>query len=146
MSSTPSPAGESTSTTNGLWVDTDPNAPPPRRRLRISGELDLATASLLASTLDQQATGCAQLELDLSGLVFCDLIGLATLERAQQRLLRRGCQLSIHRIKGQPRRLLNIDGLPTTLSARPSPSAAKVSLAKPRRTLASLATGLLRKQ
>jgi anti-anti-sigma factor len=146
MSSTPFPAGESTATTDGLQVDIDPHASPPRRRVRVSGELDLATAPLLASTLDQQAAGCDQLELDLSGLVFCDLIGLATLEHAQQELRRRGCQLSLHHIHGQPRRLLDIDGLPTTLSARPSPAAATVIPAKPRRTLANLVTGLLRKQ
>jgi anti-anti-sigma factor len=146
MSSIPFPAGESTSTTDGLRVAVDPNASPPRRRVRVSGELDLATAPLLASTLDLQAAGCARLELDLSGLVFCDVIGLATLEQAQQRLRRRGCQLSVHHIHGQPRRLLDIDGLPTTLSARPSPSAGTVILAKPRRTLANLLTGLLRRQ
>jgi anti-anti-sigma factor len=145
MSSTPFPAGESTSTTDGLRVAIDPNASPPRRRVRVSGELDLATAPLLASTLDQQAAGCAHLELDLSGLVFCDLIGLTTLEQAQQRLRRRGCQLSIHHIHGQPRRLLDIDGLPTTLSARPSPSTTRVIPVRPRRTLANLVTGLLRK-
>jgi hypothetical protein len=58
-------------------------------------------------------------------------------------LRRRGCQLSVHHIHGQPRRLLDIDGLPTTLFTRPSPRPA--ILVKPRQTLANLVTGLLRK-
>jgi anti-anti-sigma factor len=114
---TPPGAAESPSAATGLFVDVDTKVSRPRRRLRLHGELDLATVPLLASTLDQQAVGCTELEVDLSDVTFCDLIGLTALEQAQQRLFARGCSMTVKGIHGQLRRLLDLDGLRSPLSA-----------------------------
>ncbi len=115
MPSTPVSAAELLAPTAGLIVDVD--ASEPHKRLRLHGELDLATSPLLASTLDQHAVGCDALQLDLSGLRFCDLIGLSTLEQAQQRLRHGGCRMTVHGIPGQLRRLLAVDGLNSSLAS-----------------------------
>lgn len=114
MPSTPHRAAGSLSDTAGLMVDVD--ASKPHKRLRLHGELDLATAPLLDSMLDHHAADSETLELDLSDLRFCDLVGLTTLERAQQRLRYRGCRLTVHGVHGQVRRLLTIDGLGSPLA------------------------------
>jgi anti-sigma B factor antagonist len=142
------PMPRSPSAANGMLVDIDTNMSPPHRRLRVHGELDLATASLLASTLDQQAVGCEQLELDLSGLAFCDLIGLTTLEQAQRRLRDRGCRMSVHGIHGPLQRLLEVEGLRTTLSMSSTTSSTTrptAILTAPRRAMARLLVGLVRR-
>ena len=144
MPSTPPGAAESPSTAAGLFVDVDSNVSLPRRRLRLRGELDLASVPLLTSTLDEQAAGCARLELDVSDLHFCDLVGLTALEQAQQRLRRRGCRLTLHGIPGQLRRLLDVDGLRSPLSTAITPAAANASLPNPRRVLTKLLAGRLR--
>ena len=143
MSSTPAAAAASP-LADALLVEVDADVSLPRRRLRLHGELDLATAPLLASALDAQAAGCQQLELDLGGLVFCDLVGLTALEHAQQRLRDRGCQMTVYGIHGQLRRLLEIEGLRSALSAAPSRPPVTAILTRPRPTLASLVAGLVR--
>lgn len=67
----------------------------PRRTLRVQGELDLATAAQLAVLLDQAAAGCSEVDLDLSGLAFCDVVGLTAIENAQRRLSAQGCVLML---------------------------------------------------
>jgi ABC-type transporter Mla MlaB component len=61
----------------------------------LSGELDLATAPVLASSLDRVASGRTEVVLHLGGLEFCDVIGLTALETAQRRLAGRGCALRL---------------------------------------------------
>jgi anti-sigma B factor antagonist len=144
MSSTPLGAAESLSADAGLCVDIDTNVSLPHRRVRLHGELDLATAPLLASALDEHAAGCTQLDLDLSDLRFCDLVGLSTLEQAQQRLGQRGCRMRVDGVNGQVRRLLDIDGLRSPLSAPVTSVAANHGLPNPRRAFAKLLAGRLR--
>jgi anti-sigma B factor antagonist len=142
------PMPSSPSAANGVLVDIDTNTSPPHRRLRVHGELDLATASLLAATLEQQAEGCEQLELDLRGLAFCDVIGLTTLEQAQRRLRDRGCRMTVHGIHGPLQRLLEVEGLRSTLSTSPDapPTTPPTAiLPAPRRTMARLLVGLVRR-
>lgn len=129
---------------DGLLIETDTDVPHQRRAVRLRGELDLATAPQLLSSLDTQGVDCDQLEVDLSGLAFCDLIGLTALEHAQQRLGERGCQMTVHGIHGQFRRLLDVPGLRSPLSTSPSPPLGNMSFAKPRRALASFVAGLVR--
>jgi anti-sigma B factor antagonist len=112
--STPPSAEAWLSPTAGLSIDLETTAP--HKRLRLHGELDLATAALLASQLDRHAVGCETLQLDLSDLRFCDLVGLSTLEQAQQRLRQRGCWMTVHGIHGQLRRLLAVEGLRSPLA------------------------------
>ena len=127
MPSTPHSAAGSLSDTAGLMVDV--LASEPHKRLRLHGELDLATAPLLVSILDQHAMGSETLALDLSDLSFCDLVGLTTLERAQQRLRRRGCRMTVQGIPGQLRRLLAVDGVNSTLAFNRKSASERVPVA-----------------
>ena len=65
----------------------------PRRALHVQGELDIATAPRLRVLLDEAASGCSEVDLDLSGLAFCDVVGLTAIEDAQRRLSAQGCVL-----------------------------------------------------
>lgn len=87
----------------GLLIEVDWSSAGPRL-VRIRGELDLATAPLLAGALDRSAQGHGEVEADLSDLTFCDVVGLTAIEQAHQRLAARGCRLILHGIA--PLRLL----------------------------------------
>ena len=54
--------------------------------IQIDGELDLATAPLLAAALDGVDGESGAVLLDISGLKFCDGAGLRVLELTRQRL------------------------------------------------------------
>lgn len=77
----------------GLLIELDRSMP---RRVHIRGELDIATSPLLARALDRAAEACTDIEVDLSGLTFCDVVGLTALEQAHRRLAGRGCRLTLH--------------------------------------------------
>jgi anti-anti-sigma factor len=87
----------------------------PARCLRVRGELDLATVGLLRCVIDRAAAGRQEVELDLSGVTFCDVIGASVLERAQQQLQARGCRLTLHGLDRPLHLLLAVDGLFSTL-------------------------------
>jgi anti-anti-sigma factor len=94
--------------------------PPIRCRLRVSGELDLATVGLLRSAIQRAAANRQEVELDLSGVTFCDVVGATALEQAQQQLRARGCQLVLHHADRPLHLLFAVDGLFS--SFRPSAS------------------------
>jgi anti-anti-sigma factor len=112
-----SPRGSSGAPTapEGLLVETQELRGPTRRLLRVTGEIDLATAGLLGCAIDRAAADHHHVELDLSGVTFCDVVGATTIEQAQQQLQARGCQLTLHGIDGPLRRLLAVEGLFSTL-------------------------------
>jgi anti-anti-sigma factor len=95
----------------GLLAEIDDRQAPTRTVLRVTGELDLATAEVLCRAISRAAADCQQLELDLSCVTFCDVVGAATIERAQQQLQARGCQLTLHGIDRSLHLLLAVDGL-----------------------------------
>jgi anti-anti-sigma factor len=64
----------------GLWVVAD-TAPDGALTLTVTGELDTTTADTARTQLTAllQRSSAPQVQLDLSGLVFCDLAGLHVL-------------------------------------------------------------------
>jgi anti-anti-sigma factor len=78
-------------------------------RLRFSGDLDLANADPLAASLASLADGPGDLELDLGGLLFCDvaglrvLVGLAARSEGRRRLV-------VRRMPAHLRRAMRLAG------------------------------------
>lgn len=67
-----------------------------RLRLRLAGELDLATAPEAERVLEEAIDGGpVPVELDLSGLTFVDSTGLRLIVQTHQRCVARGCALSL---------------------------------------------------
>jgi anti-anti-sigma regulatory factor len=101
----------------GLLVEIqDLRAPTTTRRLlRVFGEIDLATAGLLRCAIHCAAADHDHVELDVSGVTFCDVAAATATEQAQAQLQARGCQLRLRGIGGPFRRLLAVDALFPTL-------------------------------
>jgi len=119
MAQTPSPVGPTRPLpAQGLLVEVEDLRASTRRRLRVSGELDLATVRLFQCAIDRAADDSREVEVDLSGVAFCDVIGATAIERAQQQLQDRGRHLILHGVDGPLRLLLAVEGLFRTL--RPS--------------------------
>ena len=112
-----SPRGSSGELTavEGLLVEIQDLRAPTRRLLRVIGEIDLATVGLLRCAIHSAAADHNHVELDLSGVTFCDVMGATAIEQAQEQLQARGCQLTLGGIGGPFRRLLAVDGLFSTL-------------------------------
>jgi anti-anti-sigma factor len=115
--STPPPT-TSVSCAGGLLVLTILVHPDePTTELRLTGELDCATADDLrhhiAVAID--AHDPHRLLLDLSGLDFIDSSGLSVMVRAHQLMARRGRRLYLHDPQPRVRRILHIAGLHTRL-------------------------------
>jgi anti-anti-sigma factor len=96
-----------------------------RHTLLLRGELDLATAAGLESTvLGLFVEGVSAVELDLSRLTFMDSTGLRAVLRAQELCAEHGCDFLVIPGSGQVLRLLEltgtIDALPLA-DAHPSP-------------------------
>jgi anti-sigma B factor antagonist len=71
--------------------------------LRLSGELDLASASRTWVRLEGAASGgCPELVVDLAAVPFCDVSGVNVLLRARSVLAARGATL---RLRGADERL-----------------------------------------
>jgi len=99
----------------GLLVEIQDLRAPTRRLLRVIGEIDLATVGVLRCAIHGAAADHDHVELDLSGVTFCDVVGATAIEQAQAQLQARGCQLTLGGIRGPFRRLLAVDGLFSTL-------------------------------
>ena len=98
-----------------------------RHALVLSGELDLAVAAGLETTLlGLCGEGVSGIELDLSRLTFMDSTGLRAVLRAQELCAERGYDFLVIPGSGQVRRLLELTGTTNVLpldDARPSPPA-----------------------
>ena len=78
----------------------------------LRGDLDLATAEVLESTLQAIEAGNVRgIVLDLSELEFCDSTGLAVIMRAITRGHENGDRLSLLRPNAQVERLFLLTGL-----------------------------------
>jgi anti-anti-sigma factor len=81
----------------------------PRAAVAGTGELDAASAELLAVALEELRRGGHQLlRLELAGLTFCDLAGLRVLLRASRALAATGGQLVVLDPPGSLRLLLSL--------------------------------------
>jgi len=77
--------------------------------IAVSGELDLATARVLADELDAVLATDAQLiDLDLSGLTFVALIGLHVVAEARARAAARGCRPEVRRLETHVQRIVEL--------------------------------------
>jgi anti-sigma B factor antagonist len=86
--------------------------------LVLSGELDLATAvGFEARTDELLSAGRDRLVVDLSGLTFCDSVGLNALVRARNRCHQRGGWLRVSGTRGQVAHVIRITGLLAALAA-----------------------------
>ena len=74
--------------------------------LTVSGELDATTARALEHELDRVDTDKGVLVLDLTGVTFCDSVGLASVVKA----LRRGVDLRVIGSR-QVRRTVSLTGM-----------------------------------
>lgn len=86
-------------------------------RVRVVGELDLATAPALSGELiaagrhddvHSARTSPPSIQLDLSGLTFIDIGGLGALTDARRALLRLGCRLCLTSPDPRPLRVLDL--------------------------------------
>lgn len=91
--------------------------------LRLTGELDMATADVLRHhillALGQHDPD--RLLLDLTGLEFADSSGLAAMVWAHRLLTERGRQLRLYRPQPGVRRVLHVTGLHTRLHITETP-------------------------
>jgi anti-sigma B factor antagonist len=81
-------------------------------RLRPVGELDVATAPQLSALVNSAfASGARSLELDLSGVTFCDSAGLRVLADAAGQARRAGGTVIVRGSSPMVRRTLHLVGL-----------------------------------
>ena len=84
--------------------------------VRARGELDVATAGLLALALEEQrAAKRRYVRLDLSGLTFMDCAGLSVILRAHHQLLADGGTLILTGASPRVQRVLHITALDEVL-------------------------------
>lgn len=101
-----------------MKVTTVAGARPGAATLLLTGELDLASTSSFEQRVDELlAAGTDQLVVDLSGLTFCDSVGLNGLVRAKNRCEQRGGSLRVSGTSGQVAHVLGISGLLSALAA-----------------------------
>lgn len=94
-----------------------------RRRLRVAGELDLATAAVLESHLTAELDGRHDVELELAEVSFVDSTGLRVLVEGSRRAADRGVQLVLLvPLPPQMQRVLEVTGLSERLTVAPSPA------------------------
>jgi anti-sigma B factor antagonist len=94
-------------------------------RIRVAGELDIATEPLLRDTIDRLRQAAQdRVEADLTGLTFCDVRGLAALVALHDRLAEAGTSVSLTGASAQLRRLLVITKLDQHLGLTACPDGA----------------------
>jgi anti-sigma B factor antagonist len=97
-----------------------------RTVLEAAGEIDIATAPLLAGAVDEAiAAGAAEVALDLTDVTFMDSTGLHLLCDAHQRLGLLGRRLTVICPPGGARRLLELTGLDAVFELSPAPRSAR---------------------
>jgi anti-anti-sigma factor len=84
--------------------------------LRVSGELDLASAELLRSAVEEQVAAghVADLVLDLADLTFLDSSGLGALLQIRSEALARGGSFRVGAVAPGVARVIEIAGLKST--------------------------------
>lgn len=86
----------------------DPRQVDKRAVLRVGGEIDLYTAPLLGTKLDQLLGESRDVTLDMTDVSYFDLSGVRTLERAFARFNRAGRSLTVASLSSSVRRVLDV--------------------------------------
>ncbi|MEU6892477.1 STAS domain-containing protein [Streptomyces sp. NPDC046557] len=96
-----------------------------RITVAVTGEIDIATAPLLAEALTEAlADGATRIEADFSDVSFCDCSGLNVLLRAERDARAGGRTLRVARVRSpQVRRLLEMTGTTTITAEEPTSGA-----------------------
>lgn len=91
-------------------------------RVAVSGEIDIVSAPQLRVALDEALSdGARVVELDFSGVEFCDCYGLGVLLEARRRAHERGTVLRLVSVTSPlVRRLLHDTGAASALLDRPA--------------------------
>lgn len=113
-----------------LKVITDPV--PRGSSVRVTGEMDIATAPQLVATVRSLSRRDLQhVWLDLSGLTFIDGAGLAALVQVRRLVDGGGGRLTLHGVRPLARRLLTITNLSRDFDLEPSRAAPHDRQARP---------------
>jgi anti-sigma B factor antagonist len=84
---------------------------PPVAHMRVSGDVDLATAPRLRSVVARAiGQGCTVLRLDLGDVSFIDCAGLRSLLASAAEAEASGAQLTLHSVPARVTRLLELTG------------------------------------
>lgn len=94
-------------------VQIDPGTEP--RRVVAVGELDAASASILANALDEANEAGAGIALDLSGVSFIDSSGLRVIAAEVRRAEDAGTAFAVAAASDAVRRIFEMTGLTTLL-------------------------------
>jgi anti-anti-sigma factor len=84
-------------------------------RVAVSGELDLATAPILAAALKRRSSSSERIELDLGGVSFMDSSGIQLLIDARQAAQRRRREVRIAAASPEVSRALGMVGMQSLL-------------------------------
>lgn len=99
--------------------------------IRVTGEIDLATASELHQRLDWViAAGNGDVDLDLSDVTFFDASGLAVLLAARQGLLERHHRLTVRNPSKPVLRVLELTGMDEVMDRADGRTAVKSPTSK----------------
>lgn len=100
------------------WFDAASTTDGCQARIRVSGELDIATRPGFEATIQSVLSGGAtMLEVDLVDVTFLDSSGVDVLHRTVRALLERGGHLVVTNASGPVRRVLDITGFTTLCGA-----------------------------
>jgi anti-sigma B factor antagonist len=94
-----------------LSVQEVPDAPPGKTVLAVSGELDLATISLLKDTVGAHMKADQSVVLDLSELTFCDSTGLGAFVGLHRQAVTNGATFSLAAPRRRIDDLLQLSGI-----------------------------------
>jgi anti-anti-sigma factor len=90
----------------------EPHLAPMGPSLRVAGELDIATGSLLRDALLRYADGGeGPVVVDMAGVHFIDSSGIAVLVYVQNRLSYQGRGLELHPVSPEVNRVIDVVGL-----------------------------------
>jgi len=103
-----------------LHIEAADVADGPAAVLRVSGELDLATADQLRQAVGQYADSPRPLIIDLAGVTFCDSTGFGVLINAYRRVTSAGGRLLLCGLQPRLTGLLEVTGIDRVIPVHPS--------------------------
>ncbi|MFC8453428.1 STAS domain-containing protein [Kitasatospora sp. NPDC057223] len=104
----------------------------PLTTVQVQGELDMDTAHLLTSAVEEGLLGHPRiLLLDLAAVAFCDCAGLRTLLRTRRRITEAGATFHLASTSRAVLRIMDLTGTAGALDARPTLPPPRSPLAVP---------------